>query len=78
MVAYTDRALDPMPVDSLAGRRCLVTGGLGFIGSNLALALARGGAEMIMETTVIVQHGYTMSNVQNYGTARDVFTRTNP
>jgi hypothetical protein len=41
-------------------------------------SLARGGAEMIMETTVIVQHGYTMSGVQNYGTARDVFTRTNP
>ncbi len=41
-------------------------------------SLTRGGAEMIMETTVIVQHGYTMSGVQNYGMARDVFTRVNP
>jgi hypothetical protein len=41
-------------------------------------ALAPGGAEMIMETIVIVQHGYTMPGVKNYGTARDVFRRTTP
>jgi hypothetical protein len=39
-------------------------------------SLAAGGQEMIMETTVIVQHGYTMPGVKNYGTARDVFTKT--
>jgi hypothetical protein len=40
--------------------------------------LAAGGKEMIMQTTVIVQHGYTMPGVKNYGTARDVFTKANP
>ena len=39
-------------------------------------ALAPGGTEMITETTVVVQHGYTMPGVKNYGTARDVFRRT--
>jgi hypothetical protein len=39
-------------------------------------ALAPGGSEMIMETTVIVQHGYTMPGVKNYGTARDVFRKS--
>ena len=38
-------------------------------------SLASDGREMIMETAVIVQHGYTMPGVKNYGTARDVFTR---
>jgi hypothetical protein len=38
--------------------------------------LRPGGAEMIMETTVIVQHGYTMPGAKNYGTARDVFRKT--
>ena len=40
--------------------------------------LVAGGTEMIMETTVIVQHGYTMPGVKNYGTARDVFRKTTP
>jgi hypothetical protein len=42
-----------------------------------ARTLAADGSEMIMETTVIVQHGYTMPGVKNYGTARDVFRKTN-
>jgi hypothetical protein len=40
-----------------------------------ARTLSPGGAEMIMETTVIVQHGYTMPGAKNYGTARDVFKK---
>lgn len=40
--------------------------------------LAPGGREMTVETTVIVQHGYSMPGAKNYGTSKDVFTRTAP
>ncbi len=36
------------------------------------------GADMTVETTVIVQHGYSMPGAKNYGTSRDVFIRTRP
>ena len=32
-------------------------------------------AEMVVETIMEVQHGYTLSGTKNYGTAKDVFTR---
>ena len=57
MVAYTDRALDPTTVEAFAGRRCLVTGGLGFIGSNLAVALAAAGAEVVVVDARVPRHG---------------------
>ena len=41
-----------------------------------ARMLAPAGAEMTVETTVIVQHGYSMPGAKNYGTSKDVFTRT--
>jgi hypothetical protein len=34
--------------------------------------------EMTVETTVIVQHGYSMPGVKTYGTSKDVFTRAKP
>jgi len=40
--------------------------------------LAPEGREMTVETTVIVQHGYSMPGAKNYGTSKDVFTRTMP
>ena len=55
--SYTGRALGPSSVDAVAGRRCLVTGGLGFIGSNLALALAEGGAEVTVIDARVARHG---------------------
>jgi hypothetical protein len=33
------------------------------------------GNDMIVETTVIVQHGYSMPGAKNYGTSKDVFVR---
>lgn len=40
-----------------AGRRCLVTGGLGFIGSNLAVALAAAGADVTVVDGCVPRHG---------------------
>ncbi|MFZ4585851.1 MAG: NAD-dependent epimerase/dehydratase family protein [Acidimicrobiia bacterium] len=40
-----------------AGRRCLVTGGLGFIGANLAVALAHAGAHVTVVDGLIERHG---------------------
>jgi UDP-glucose 4-epimerase len=48
---------------SFDGKRCLVTGGLGFIGSNLALALAAGGAEVRIVDSLEDRHGGDLRNV---------------
>ncbi len=42
---------------------CVVTGGLGFIGSNLALALHRAGAEVRILDALVPQHGGDVRNV---------------
>lgn len=46
-----------------AGSRCVVTGGLGFIGSNLALALAAGGARVAVIDALIPSHGGNPHNL---------------
>ena len=43
-----------------------------------ARTLGPTGTEMTVETTVIVQHGYSMPGAKNYGTSKDVFIRTTP
>src|SRR4051794_17748911 len=67
---YTDRALDPMLSEPFAGRRCLVTGGLGFIGSNLALALAAAGAHVTIVDARVPRHGANPANLVPDGAAR--------
>ena len=52
-----------MSVDAFAGRRCVVTGGLGFIGSNLALALAEGGADVTVVDSRVERHGANPRNL---------------
>ncbi len=43
-----------------------------------ARTLGPTGREMTVETIVIVQHGYSMPGAKNYGTSKDVFTKTAP
>jgi len=46
------------------GRRVLITGGLGFIGSNLARALVSGGAEVTLVDSLIPQYGGNLRNIR--------------
>ena len=62
-VSYTDRALGSSSVDAVAGRRCVVTGGLGFIGANLALTLAEGGADVTVIDARVPRHGANPYNL---------------
>ena len=48
---------------SYSGKRVLVTGGLGFIGSNLVLELADQGAQVTIVDSLIANHGGDMRNV---------------
>jgi UDP-glucose 4-epimerase len=62
------RPLEPIPETDLAaryaGRRCLVTGGLGFIGSNLTHALAAVGAEVRVVDSLEPRHGGNVRNIE--------------
>lgn len=50
--------------DSLfAGRRCLVTGGLGFIGSNVVHRLRCAGADVVVVDALVPEHGGVRTNV---------------
>lgn len=45
---------------------CVVTGGLGFIGSNLSLALHRAGARVRVLDALVPQHGGNLRNVADF------------
>jgi UDP-glucose 4-epimerase len=48
---------------AFSGARCVVTGGLGFIGSNLSLALAAAGARVTVVDALIPRHGGDRRNL---------------
>jgi UDP-glucose 4-epimerase len=50
--------------EAFAGCRCLVTGGLGFIGSNVALGLAAGGASVTVVDSMVPRHGGNRHNLE--------------
>lgn len=56
-------AHEGISADRYAGSECLITGGLGFIGSNLALTLARAGAVVTVVDSLEPRHGGDVRNV---------------
>jgi UDP-glucose 4-epimerase len=48
---------------SLKGSRCLVTGGLGFLGSNLAIRLVEEGADVTLVDAMIPEYGGNLANI---------------
>jgi UDP-glucose 4-epimerase len=50
--------------ERFAGRHVLITGGLGFIGSNLAIALVGGGAHVTLLDALIPEHGGNWFNIE--------------
>lgn len=49
--------------ERLRGRRALILGGLGFIGSNLALRLVEAGADVTIVDALISEHGGDFANI---------------
>ena len=52
--------------DFFSGKSCLVTGGLGFIGSHLARTLASGGADVLVVDSMIPEYGGNLRNVEGF------------
>jgi UDP-glucose 4-epimerase len=50
-------------LDSFVGKRCLITGGLGFIGSNLARRLVELGADVLLVDSLIPEYGGNLFNI---------------
>lgn len=58
---------EPRPVESIfANRKVLVTGGLGFIGSNLGRRLAEAGAKVTLVDSLVPEYGGNLFNLSGY------------
>jgi UDP-glucose 4-epimerase len=51
---------------NFSGKRILITGGLGFIGSNLARRLADAGARLVLVDSLIPDYGGNLFNIDGY------------
>ena len=50
-------------VDRFRGKRVLITGGLGFVGSNLARALVDEGAHVVLVDSLVPEYGGNLANI---------------
>lgn len=55
--------------DEFAGRRVLITGGLGFLGSSLARRLVACGAQVLLVDSLVPEYGGNLFNVADLGSA---------
>jgi UDP-glucose 4-epimerase len=68
--------------DFYRGKRVLVTGGLGFIGSNLAIRLVELGADVVLLDSMLPAYGATLENIEpvadrvrvNFSDVRDPYS----
>src|SRR5438270_6818741 len=56
--------MTPQADNPFRGRRALITGGLGFIGSNLAIRLADLGARVTLVDAMIPEYGGNLFNIE--------------
>ncbi len=54
------------PISSFAGAKVMITGGLGFIGSNLAKRLAEQGAEVLIVDSLMPNYGGNRANIAGF------------
>ena len=54
----------PELADAFRGRRVVISGGLGFIGSNLAIELVAAGADVLLLDALVPEHGGNRFNVR--------------
>jgi len=67
-------------INGFQGKKALITGGMGFVGSNLALALVEAGAEVTIADAIIPGYGGNLFNIEpikdrvrvNFSDIRDV------
>lgn len=52
-----------MQLDFFRDKKCLITGGLGFIGSNLALRLVEAGAKVMLVDSLVPEYGGNLFNI---------------
>ena len=82
--ALAQRDVSPSPSVSPRaywnGMRLVAEGAVNVQGQTVStremLSLNAAGTEMTVERLIVVQHGYSFRGAQNYGTAKDVYTRT--
>jgi len=54
------------PISSFAGARVMITGGLGFIGSNLAKRLVEQGAQVLIVDSLVPDYGGNLANIASF------------